>query len=339
MTKKLVLVTGASGYIGSHIVRELLSRGYDVRATVRNGDDHEKIGHLLSLASESKGQLEIIEADLTNLGAFDSAIESCEWVCHNATAVLMTADDPQKEILDPAVEGTKNIINAVEKYGAVKQICMMSSVAAIVNTKRKKGHIYTEADWNNDATLQSSPYSLAKTRSEKLMQEFCKDPKNPKLSVINPSYVLGPLLSKLHVSSSTSIVCDVLKNTFKGCPKFGLGIVDVRDVAKAVVQALKMEAQGRFILNAESIWWKEMAEILKDEFKNAPISTHTIPSILMYVASIFDKRISFSFIRNNINRKEEFSNGRLKKELSIYPRSVKETLVDTAHSLYALGIV
>ncbi len=339
MDRKQVLVTGASGYIGSHLVSEFLKQGHDVRATVRNAEDQEKVGHLLNLASDTTGQLEIIGADLLQSGAFDLAVKGCEWICHNAAVVLMTADDPQKEILDPAVEGTKNIIHSVIKDGGVEQICMMSSVAAVVNTKQRKGHVYIEADWNGDATLKGSPYSLAKVQSEKLMTDFCKGPQNPKLSVINPSYVFGPLLSKLHVSSSTSIIRDVLLNTFKGCPKFGLGIVDVRDVAKAAVQALQKQAQGRFILNSESIWWNEMAEILKDEFPNAPISTRTIPNLFMYIAAIFDKRLSFSFIRGSINRKDQFSNERLKNDLGINPRSVKESLIDTAKSLYELGIV
>jgi len=339
MAKKRVLVTGASGYIGSYLVSEFLKRGHDVRATVRNAEDREKVGYLLNLVSDTTGQLEIVGADLLQSGAFDLAIKGCEWVSHNAAVVLMTADDPQKKILDPAGEGTKNIINAVKKDGGVEQICMMSSIAAVVNTKRREGHIYNEANWNDDATLEGSPYSLAKAQSEKLMTDFCKDPKNPKLSVINPSFVFGPLLSKLHVSSSPSLVRDVLLNTFKGCPKFGLGIVDVRDVAKAAVESLERQVQGRFILNAESIWWKQMAEILKNKFPNAPISTRTIPNIFMYVASIFDKRLSFSFIRNNINRKDQFSNERLKNDLGINPRSVKESLIDTANSLYELGIV
>jgi len=339
MAKKQVLVTGASGYIGSYLVSEFLKRGHDVRATVRNAENQEKVGHLLNLVSDTTGQLEIISADLLQPDAFDLVINGCDWICHSAAAVLMTADDPQKEILDPAIEGTKNIINSVKKNGGVEQICMMSSTAAIVTIKRMEGQIYNEENWNDDATLEGSPYSLAKVQSEKMMTDFCKDPKNPKLSVINPSYVFGPLLSKLHVSTSTSIVRDMLLNSFMGCPKFGLPAVDVRDVANAAVLSLEKQAQGRFILNAESLWWKEMAEILKNEFPNAPISTRTIPAVFMYIASIFDKRLSFSYIKNNINRKDLFSNERLKNELGINPRSVKESLIDTANSLSELGIV
>ena len=104
MSHKLTCVTGASGFIGSHLVKTLLEQGNTVRATVRHADSEPKTAHLKALSGSDR--LTLHSADLMVEGAFDDIIAGCQSVFHVASAVYLTADDPQREIVEPAVQGT-----------------------------------------------------------------------------------------------------------------------------------------------------------------------------------------------------------------------------------------
>ncbi len=109
---KPVLVTGATGYLASWIVKQLLDEGYPVHATVRNKQQTKKYEYLLQLASESKGKLAIFEADLLNEGSFKEAMQNCELVIHTASPFKISGiKDAQKELVEPALKGTQNVLN------------------------------------------------------------------------------------------------------------------------------------------------------------------------------------------------------------------------------------
>ena len=117
MTKDLVVVTGASGYIGSHIVANLLSKGRNVRATVRDATDPERTVHLSNLPIGKNGSLEIVEMNLLDEKSVNMAISGCKDVIHTAAAVIIKSKNPQKDIVDPSVIGTRNVLLAIEKNG------------------------------------------------------------------------------------------------------------------------------------------------------------------------------------------------------------------------------
>ncbi|XP_057978580.1 phenylacetaldehyde reductase-like isoform X3 [Malania oleifera] len=128
---KVVCVTGASGYIASWLVNLLLRRGYTVRATVRNPHDPEKTQHLRSLDG-AKEKLHLLKADLSEEGSFDSAVDGCEGVFHTASPVSFAVNDPQAELIDPALKGTINVLRSCAKVPSIKRVVITSSMASVV---------------------------------------------------------------------------------------------------------------------------------------------------------------------------------------------------------------
>ncbi|KAL2942061.1 Tetraketide alpha-pyrone reductase 1 [Bienertia sinuspersici] len=143
--KKVVCVDGASGYIASWLVKLLLNRGYTVKATVR---DPKKVDHLRSLEG-AKERLHLLPANLLEEGSFDAAVEGCEGVFHTASPFYHDVKDPQVELLDPAVKGTNNVLNACAKFSSIKRVVLTSSMAAVAyNSKPRTPEVVVDESWN-----------------------------------------------------------------------------------------------------------------------------------------------------------------------------------------------
>ncbi len=339
---RLVCVTGASGFIGSHVVRDLLERGFRVRATVRDHQDESKTAHLKAMANGSPGQLEIVSANLLDDAVWDSAIAGCDLVFHVASAVFLAAKNPQAEIVDPAVKGTENVFAAIARAGTVKGVGLTSSIAAITSTERRDEHLFSEDDWVEDATLETNPYGLAKKLAEKSAwraREALPLERRYDMLVVNPVLVLGPAYTRVHLRSSLSVIRDLARGAFKGAPRLGFGVVDVRDVTQALVGGVLAKKNGRFILHKEFLFMKEIAEIIKEEFPDRSVPTRTIPNFLMYAAAMFDKRLTWAFLRRNLERRGRYDGTKVERELGVVLRAPRESVVDSVKSLIEMGAI
>ena len=202
MSEGLVTVTGASGYIGSHVVANLLARGRDVRATVRDAGDPIRVNHLKELDVAEGGSLEIVEMDLFDTSSVNAAIAGCTDLIHTAAAVRISAKDNQKQIVDPSVTGTRNVVAAIDAAGTVERFVHTSSTAAIRPMKWKDGETLTTETWADDATLEHNPYGLAKVMAERIVREWHSENDGegkPRMVTIHPSVVFGPPLSKINL--------------------------------------------------------------------------------------------------------------------------------------------
>lgn len=127
-----VAVTGAGGYIASMLIKDLLSKGYTVHGTVRNLKDEKKVKHLIdSIGKSEKGKLVLYEADLLKDGSFKECFEGVEGVFHTASPFQLNVKDPKTDLLEPAVNGTANVINEAIHAKSVKRVIVTSSMAAV----------------------------------------------------------------------------------------------------------------------------------------------------------------------------------------------------------------
>jgi len=333
----LVCVTGASGFIGSHIVDRLLAKGHRVRATVRDPHNAEKTAHLEAMAARHPGTLELVRAELLEAGSFDAAIAGCVGVIHTAAVARFSAKDPEREIVAPSVDGVNNVLSAVRKAGTVRRFVQTSSGAAVYS-QPQAGTVYDESDWNDEATVGSDPYGLAKTRAERAVWSFVEALDDVTAVSINPVLVLGEPFTEAHVRTSLGVFRDLLVGTFPAVPPFWFNVVDVRDVADAHIRAVEDPSiEGRFILSADGKWMQDMARDIARLFPQYAIKTGRLPKLAMYIAAVFDPRITFATLKQLLGREAQVNNRRSRELLGIDYASTDEMFRMTGEALVSKG--
>ena len=251
-----VAVTGASGYIGTHVVVALLQRGYAVRACLTDLSNPDKTEHLTALNDQYEGSVTLHQANLLDEGSYDAPFADCSAVLHVGTAMGYGGANNPRQVYDGAVNGTRNVLGSVSKAGTVKRFIYTSSFAAISHPA-KSGYRFTEADWASDGRAADDPnwnldnidqggemgYAMAKVETERLANRIAAEDGRFEAISVNPIVVLGPLLSRVHelVGSWQWHLGRTLtgKENQRGWQHLW-NIVDVRDVGES--QALMIES-------------------------------------------------------------------------------------------------
>jgi len=335
---KPVMVTGANGYVASWLVKKLLDEGITVHAAVRDPQNEDKIGHLKEAAAKSKGEIKFFKGDLMTPGSYKEAMEGCELVYHTASPFTTDVKDPQKELIEPAVHGTENVLNSVNEVASVKRVVDTSSCAAIytdaIDTVNAPGGCLTEDVWNTTSSLEYQPYSYSKTLAEKKAWEIADSQNRWDLVTINMCLVLGPALNPHNTTSESVNILKMLGggDMKMGAPKMGAGIVDVRDVAEAHYKAgFTPSAKGRYITAAHETDFLEMGTVLLPKYGDKfPLPKKALPKwLLMIVGPMTNKLFTRKFIRNNVNIPWKADNSKIKKDLDMSFRPLKETMEDS----------
>jgi dihydroflavonol-4-reductase len=336
----LVCVTGASGFVASWLVRELLERGVTVRGTVRRVASAD---HLRALPGAVE-RLELVEADLTVPGSFEPAVRGCAVVFHTASPYVIQVDNPQRDLVDPAVNGTLEVLRACAKAGDVSRVVLTSSMAAVTDEPDER-RVLTEADWNEKSTLQRNPYYLSKTMAERAAWTFVEREKPPfDLVAMNPFMILGPSLGP-GLNVSNKIIADMVNGVYPGILSMTWGIVDVRDVAHAHVRAAEVQAaHGRYLLVQEPavpmraiVGWLREAGYGDGTKLPSRGMDNGFGNLLVKLNSYMQPPGIGSYLRTHIGRVPQFTAAKARTELGVSFRSTRDTVLDTARDLERQG--
>lgn len=333
-----VLVTGANGFIASHITKLLLEQGFVVRGTVRNPLRLDTIGFLKALPGASN--LELVSADLNEEGAFSNYTADVDYVIHTASPFVIDVEDVERDLVQPAVRGTVSALEAASKSSRVKRVILTSSMAAI--TDAPDGRVLTEADWNEKSSVTRNPYYYSKTQAEHAAWAFTKRDKiGFDLIVINPFMVAGPSLSS-GVSTSNQLFIDIANGQYPALMALNWGFVDVREVAEAHVRAMKApNAKGRYIYSAGNKDMHQITDIMRSVGVRGKLPSFDmsgrVGTATMKLLSHFQPSGIGSYLRTHLGSVPQFDNSKIRRDLGIEFRDVEETICDTVNDLIEWG--
>jgi len=335
-----VLVTGGSGFVGSHVIVQLLSAGHFVRTTVRSPQREQDVRTMVREGGgESAGRLSFFVADLERDDGWDDPVAGCDYVIHVASPMPLAAPKNEDEVIVPARDGVLRVMR-LAREAKVKRVVLTSTCGAIYYGHPPQTAPFDETSWTN-LRGKMSAYVKSKTIAERAAWEFmAAEGGGLELSVVNPSGIFGPVLGP-NLSSSIELV-KRLMNGAPGCPALYFGVVDVRDVADLHLRAMTdPAAKGeRFIaVSGQAMSMLDIARVLKARMGSAAqkVPTRQLPNWLVRIAALFDPGLRqllplLGNLRNATSAKAE-------RVLGWKPRPGEDAIVATAESLVRFGVL
>ena len=342
MSDELVLVTGGSGFIGTHCILQLLAAGYRVRATIRNLKREPEVRAMLQQGGAEPGdRLSLVAADLENDTGWPQAAAGCKYVLHVASPLPPAVPKHEDELIVPAREGTLRVLRAARDAG-VARVVVTSSFAAIGYGHAPRTEPFTESDWTNPNGEGVSAYAKSKTLAERAAWDFiAREGGGLELSTVNPGGVFGPVLGPDY-SASILIVQRLMDGALPGVPKLYFGIVDVRDAADLHLRAMTdPAAQGeRFLAIAGDFMpFLEIARVLRQRMGTAArkVPTRQLPNWMVRLAALRDPAVRT--VVPELGKMKNASNEKARRMLHWAPRSNEESIVAAAESLVKLKLL
>ncbi len=325
-----VLLTGISGYIGLHCAKQLLESGYRVIGSIRSLTKEAEVLRSLNGAGVETSNLSFVKLDLMKDDGWDDAMNGCDYLMHTASPFSIANPKHEAEVIEPAVDGTLRAMRAAENNG-VQRVVLTSSVVAIMGGK-KQGTI-TPSQWTNLKAKNLSTYAKSKTLAEQGAWNFIKDSEvnnPPELVTINPGGVFGPAIGDNLLGTSMSMASQMLQGKMPMVPNSAFPMVDVRDVARLHVAALKEKkaANQRFIAaESEPRSFQEIGAMLNKLGYTGP-STRLAPNILLKFLSCFDREAAGML--GFLDMKISADNSATKEVFTWEPIPFEQSMKDTA---------
>jgi hypothetical protein len=296
-------IIGGSGFIGSYITKIFLEENYKVKVSSTDINNKSKYEHLLTLNNADK--VEVCALDVRDIQMVEGFVKGCDILVHAGTPFILDVKDPQKELFDPTVQGTRNLLQVISKSKELKKVVIIASIAAwntsfpLNPATYPANHIFTEKD-TPYISEQDHPYALAKFLADKEVRKFINEhPDLPfEISSISPTFVVGNSLSNRKDSTSAGMQY-LIKNKIPANPfvemlfatdaKFSM--IDVRDVAEAVYQSATTKGiHGKnYLIGNESYTVSDISRMLNNE---APLAEAAI----IYDSALAKKELGIAFI-------------------------------------------
>lgn len=337
-----VLVTGGSGFIGSHTILQLLGAGHEVRTTLRTLSREGDVRAMLKEGGAKSGdRLSFFAADLEQDAGWKDAVSGADIVLHIASPFPANVPKHEDELIVPAREGALRVLRAARDAG-VRRVVLTSSFAAVGYGQPDQTAPFTEDNWTNLNDGHLTPYVKSKTIAERAAWDFiASEGRGLELSVINPVGVFGPVLGPDY-STSILLLQRLLDGAMPGTPKLAFGAVDVRDVADLHIRAMTDPSakDERFIATSgDFMTIRQIALVLKNRMGDAArhVPTREIPNWLVRLSALRDPAVRQ--ITPELGKYKNATNAKARRLLGWNPRSPEEAIVATAESLVRLGLL
>jgi dihydroflavonol-4-reductase len=328
----MILVTGGTGLVGSHLLFDLVKKGEKPRAIYRSETKIKEVKKVFSYYSENYEELfakiEWVKGDVLDIVSLDEAFDNVNKVYHCAAAVAIGGMKPD-ELIDANVSSTANVVDLCLDRN-VKKLCHVSSIAALGNSNN--GDLINESS-NWIATKDRSAYSVSKFKSEMEVWRGIQEGLNA--VIVNPSVILGPGFWETGSGSLFSKAAKGLKYYTSGAT----GFVFVKDVVDAMIKLMESEISSeRFVLNSENLSYKPLFDMIADVMqvqkpkREATLGLLKFAAILDWLASkikIKKREITKQVAISSLSV-SKYSNEKIKKTIGMDFKPIVECINEIA---------
>ena len=324
-----VLVTGISGYIGSHVAAKLIEQGYEVRGTVRALGKGQRILKAMAERGVDTTKVDLIQANLASDEGWKGAVAGCRFIQHIASPFPLDAPRDREALVPEARAGAMRVLEHGLAAGA-ERVVMTSSMVSMMGQPGRGDYMHVkEDDWSDPDWKPLTAYPVSKTRAERAAWDYVEaQGLKDRLTTVCPGLVLGPDPYG-NGGASLGLVEAMFKGEFPRVPRLAYPIVDVRDCAAIHVAAMTASnAAGRRLMAAgKTLWFSDIAAILREAYPTAKkLPKSEFPSWMVKLVALFDDRVKG--VVPDLGTFHEADSAYVTNITQVRPRAIEASIVE-----------